>query len=200
MKLLHIDSSILGEASASRQLSRAVVDAWTAAQPNAQVTYRDLAAEPISHFSGLTLAAGATPADQRNDALKYEAAISEATMKEFLEAGAIVIGAPMYNFSISSQLKAWFDRLAVAGKAFTYTETGPKGLAGGKKVIVATSAGGQHVGQPSGYAHEEYVKLMLNFFGITDIQVVRAEGLAYGDEARANSIKAALEQASVLFK
>ncbi|KRW58146.1 FMN-dependent NADH-azoreductase [Pseudomonas sp. TTU2014-080ASC] len=200
MKLLHIDSSILGDNSASRQLSRAVVDAWVAAQPAIEVTYRDLAAEPISHFSALTLAAGATAPEERNEVLKYEAEISETTMKEFLEADAVVIGAPMYNFSISSQLKAWFDRLAVAGKTFAYTENGPKGLAGGKKVIIATSAGGQHAGQPSGYAHEEYVKLMLAFFGITDVQVVRAEGLAFGADARAASINAAQQQISTLFR
>jgi FMN-dependent NADH-azoreductase len=199
MKLLHIDSSILGDSSVSRQLSRAVVDAWIAAEPNVEVIYRDVASQPISHFSGLTLAAGATAPEQRNETLKYEAEISEVTMKEFLEADAVVIGAPMYNFSISSQLKAWLDRLAVAGKTFAYTENGPKGLAGGKRVILATSAGGVHVGQAGAHAHEDYLKLMLAFFGITDVQVVRAEALAFGDDARANSIKTALEQVPALF-
>lgn len=195
MKLLHIDSSILGDNSASRQLSAELVAAWAAAEPGVEVTYRDLAADAISHLSSASLVAAGTPAELRDAAQKHEAALGEKSIEEFLGADAIVIGAPMYNFSIPSQLKAWIDRIAVAGKTFRYTENGPEGLAGGKKVIIVSTAGGIHAGQPTGVAHENYLELVLNFLGITDIEVVRAEGLAYGDEPRRNAIAGA--QASI---
>ncbi|MBD2838910.1 FMN-dependent NADH-azoreductase [Pseudomonas sp. JM0905a] len=199
MKLLHLDSSILGDASASRQLSRDVVAAWKSAEPATQVTYRDLATDAISHLSALSLVAGGTPAELRDAAQKHEAELGEATLNEFLAADAVVIGAPMYNFSIPSQLKAWIDRIAVAGKTFRYTENGPEGLAGGKKVVIVNTAGGIHSGQVSGQAHEDYLKLVLNFLGVTDIEVIRAEGLAYGEEPRANAISAAKQQIGELF-
>ncbi|WP_375738212.1 FMN-dependent NADH-azoreductase [Pseudomonas boanensis] len=199
MKLLHLDSSILGDASASRQLSRSVVEAWQAAEPAAQVTYRDLASDALSHLSALSLVAGGTPAELRDAAQKYEAELGETTLSEFLAADAIVIGAPMYNFAVPTQLKAWIDRIAVAGKTFTYTEAGPKGLAGGKKVVVVSTAGGVHNGQPSGSAHEDYLCFVLGFLGITDIEIIRAQGLAYGEEPRANAISAAQEQIGELF-
>ncbi len=195
MKLLHIDSSILGDNSASRQLSAELVAAWAAAEPGVEVTYRDLAADAISHLSSASLVAAGTPAELRDAAQKHEAALGEQSIEEFLGADAIVIGAPMYNFSIPSQLKAWIDRIAVAGKTFRYTDNGPEGLAGGKKVIIVSTAGGIHAGQPTGIAHENYLELVLNFLGITDIEVVRAEGLAYGDEPRRNAIAGA--QASI---
>ncbi|MFJ3259690.1 FMN-dependent NADH-azoreductase [Pseudomonas sp. NPDC086581] len=191
MKLLHIDSSILGDNSASRQLSAELVAAWAAAEPGVEVTYRDLAADAISHLSSASLVAAGTPAELRDAAQKHEADLGEKSIEEFLGADAIVIGAPMYNFSIPSQLKAWIDRIAVAGKTFRYTENGPEGLAGGKKVIIVSTAGGIHAGRPSGIAHENYLELVLNFLGITDIEVVRAEGLAYGDEPRRNAIAGA---------
>ncbi|PKQ43468.1 FMN-dependent NADH-azoreductase [Pseudomonas sp. YY-1] len=199
MKLLHIDSSILGDASASRQLSRSVVEAWSVAAPNAQVTYRDLASDAISHFSAASLVAAGTPAELRDAAQKHEAELAERTLEEFLAADAIVIGAPMYNFSVPSQLKAWIDRIAVAGKSFKYTENGPVGLAGGKTVVIASSAGGIHAGQLSGHAHEDYLVRVLNFLGIDDIEIVRAEGLAYGEEPRAEAMKGAAQRISELF-
>ncbi|MCU1732245.1 MULTISPECIES: FMN-dependent NADH-azoreductase [unclassified Pseudomonas] len=194
MKLLHIDSSILGDNSASRQLSQQVVQAWQAAEPSVQVVYRDLAADAISHFSSATLLAAGTPEEARDAALAHEANLSAETLQEFLDADAVVIGAPMYNFSIASQLKAWIDRIAVAGKTFRYTETGPEGLCGNKKVIVVSTAGGLHVGQPTGVGHEDFLKVFLGFIGITDIEFVRAHGLAYGDEPRNNALQAAQAQ------
>lgn len=199
MKLLHLDSSILGDSSASRQLSRAVVDAWQAAEPSAQVIYRDLAGDALSHLSAASLVAAGTPAELRDAAQRHEAELAERTLQEFLEADAIVIGAPMYNFALPSQLKAWIDRIAVAGKTFTYTENGPQGLAGGKKVVIVSTAGGVHAGQASGAAHEDYLKFVLGFVGIDDFQVVRAEGLAYGDEPRTAALQAAQQQVDELF-
>ncbi|MDF3164352.1 FMN-dependent NADH-azoreductase [Pseudomonas proteolytica] len=188
MKLLHIDSSILGDNSVSRQLSREVVKAWQAAEPGVEVTYRDLASEGISHFSGITLGALGTAAELRDAVQKHEADLSASTLAEFLAADAVVIAAPMYNFTIPTQLKAWIDRIAVAGQTFRYTEAGPEGLCGNKKVIVVSTAGGLHVGQPTGVGHEDYLKVLLGFFGITDIEFVRAHGLAYGDEARSKAL------------
>ncbi|MGE8505049.1 MAG: FMN-dependent NADH-azoreductase [Pseudomonas sp.] len=199
MKLLHLDSSILGDASASRQLSRDVVKAWSAAESDVQVTYRDLANDALSHLSAASLVAAGTPAELRDAAQKHEAELAERTVEEFLAADAIVIGAPMYNFAIPSQLKAWIDRIAVAGKTFKYTENGPVGLAGGKTVVIASSAGGIHAGQPSGQAHEDYLVRILNFVGIDDIEIVRAEGLAYGEEPRAAAMKGAAQRISELF-
>jgi len=176
MKLLHIDSSILGENSVSRLLSADLVEVQRRIHPGIEVVYRDLAANPLQHFSGAHVAAahGAPPAA----GLDVEA--SAAALEEFLAADIIVIGAPMYNFTISSQLKSWFDRLAAPGKTFRYTEKGPEGLAGGKKVHVASSRGGVYTGGPAaGFDHQEtYLGAILGFFGITDITFHRAEGVA----------------------
>ncbi|MGZ9706105.1 FMN-dependent NADH-azoreductase [Pseudomonas sp. GNP013] len=191
MKLLHIDSSILGDNSASRQLSAEVAKAWQTAQPGVEVTYRDLASDAINHFSGATLGALGTAAELRDAAQKHEAELSAVSLAEFLAADAVVVGAPMYNFTIPTQLKAWIDRIAVAGQTFRYSEAGPEGLCGNKKVIIVSTAGGLHAGQASGAAHEGYLKLLFGFLGITDIEVVRAEGLAYGDDVRSKAMSEA---------
>ena len=191
MKLLHIDSSILGDHSASRQLSRGVVESFTAAHPGTEVVYRDLANDALSHFSGATLAAAGTPAEGRDAAQAREVDTNEAVLQEFLSADVVVLGAPMYNFSISSQLKAWIDRIAVAGRTFRYTEAGPEGLCKGKKVIIVSTAGGLHSGQPTSAGHDDLLKVLFGFIGVTDLQFVHAQGLAYGDEPRANAMSAA---------
>ncbi|WP_367371643.1 FMN-dependent NADH-azoreductase [Pseudomonas lini] len=188
MKLLHIDSSILGDNSASRQLSGEVVKTWQAAEPGVVVTYRDLAADAISHFSATTLVAAGTAAELRNAAQQHEADLSAQALAEFIAADAVVIAAPMYNFTIPTQLKAWIDRIAVAGQTFRYTEAGPEGLCGGKKVVIVSTAGGLHAGQATGVAHEDYLKVLFGFLGITDIEFVRAHGLAYGDEVRSKAM------------
>ncbi|HDS1818852.1 TPA: FMN-dependent NADH-azoreductase [Pseudomonas putida] len=194
MKLLHIDSSILGDNSASRQLSREVVEAWKATEPSLEVVYRDLAADAIAHFSAATLVAAGTPEDMRDAAQAFEAKLSAETLEEFLAADAVVIGAPMYNFTVPTQLKAWIDRVAVAGKTFRYTEAGPEGLCGDKKVILVSTAGGLHVGQPTGAGHEDFLKVFLGFIGVTDLEIVRAHGLGYGPEHRSQAIDAAQAQ------
>ncbi|MDQ0124009.1 FMN-dependent NADH-azoreductase [Pseudomonas lini] len=188
MKLLHIDSSILGDNSASRQLSSEVVKAWQTAEPSAVVTYRDLAADAISHFSANTLVAAGTTAELRDAAQQHEAELSAQALAEFLAADAVVVAAPMYNFTIPTQLKAWIDRIAVAGQTFRYTEAGPEGLCGNKKVVIVSTSGGLHLGEATGVAHEEYLKVMFGFLGITDIEFVRAHGLAYGDEVRTKAM------------
>ena len=181
MKVLHIDSSILGEGSASRALTREIVGRLRAQHPDAKVTYLDLAAEALPHLSGKSLA--------RSD--ETEAARSAAALEEFLAADVLVIGAPIYNFSIPSQLKAWIDRISVAGKTFRYTASGPEGLAGGKQVIVAMARGGVSSAQPQGEFGESYLKFLFAFLGIEDVRFVRAEGLAISPEHRAASLAAA---------
>ena len=165
-----------------------MVKAWQAAEPGVEVSYRDLASEAIDHFSAATLVAAGTPAELRDAEQKHEAQLSAATLAQFLEADAVVIAAPMYNFTIPTQLKAWIDRIAVAGQTFRYTEAGPEGLCGNKKVIVVSTSGGLHAGQATGVAHEDYLKVMLGFMGITDIEFVRAHGLAYGDDVRSKAM------------
>lgn len=179
MTILHIDSAITGEFSASRELTAAIVRELTAAVPGAEVTYRDLAAAPLPH---LTLPA-------------FGEADSQAALAEFRAAETVVIGAPMYNFTIPSQLKAWIDRILVAGETFRYTETGAvEGQAGGKRVIVAVARGGLYgEGTPQrAIEHaERYITDVFAFIGITDVEFVIAEGLKISDEARAAAVAAA---------
>jgi len=181
MKLLHIDSSIQGEGSASRELTREIVARWVAERPDTEVTYLDLAAQELPHLSQKSLL--------RADEL--EAARSAEALEQFLAADAIVIGAPVYNFTIPSQLKAWIDRITVAGKTFTYTANGPQGLAGGKEVIVAVARGGMRAPDASGEFGEPYLKYLFAFLGIDNVRFVRAEGLAISPQQRAASLSAA---------
>ncbi len=140
MKLLHIDSSVLGPHSVSRQVSAAIVDRLRQATPGLDIVYRDLTSTPLAHLSSHHLAAaqGAVP----EAALLPDIAASQAVLEEFLAADTVVLGAPMYNFTIPSQLKAWIDRILVAGKTFKYGAEGVQGLAGNKRVIIAVSRGG----------------------------------------------------------
>jgi FMN-dependent NADH-azoreductase len=193
MKLLHVDSSILGPGSVSRQLSAEIVATEQRLHPGLAIAYRDLASTPIGHLSGAHLAARSGAVPETPDA-QADIAAGDAMLAEFLEADIVVVGAPMYNFGISSQLKAWIDRLAVAGKTFRYSEKGAEGLAGGKRVIVASSRGGYYGPEtPVAFLdHQEtYLRGIFGFFGVTEITFIRAEGLALGEEQRAKSIDAA---------
>src|SRR2546421_9042279 len=159
MKLLHIDSSILGDGSASRELTREIVARRTAAHPETEVTYLDLAAEALTHLSQKSL----SPSDE------FEVAPNAAALEQFLSADAIVIGAPVYNFTIPTQLKAWIDRITVAGKTFRYTASGPQGLAGGRQVVVAVSRGGVRAADASGEFGEPYLRFLFAFLGIDKV-------------------------------
>jgi FMN-dependent NADH-azoreductase len=200
MKLLHIDTSILGANSASRQVSATVVERLKAVTPNLSVTYRDLASEPLSHLSGTHLAAaqGAVP---ESPELQKDIAVGQAVLDEFLAADIVVIGAPMYNFTMPSQLKAWIDRIIVNGKTFRYTATGPEGLAGNKRVIVAISRGGVYgAGAPAAALEhlETYLKGVFAFIGVTNPEFIVAEGLNIGPEQRAKAMQSAIETATGL--
>jgi FMN-dependent NADH-azoreductase len=193
MKLLHVDSSILGPGSVSRQLSAEIVAAEQRLHPGLDVTYRDLAVAPVGHLSGAHLAAAQGAAPETAE-VRQDVAAGQSALDEFLSADIVVVGAPMYNFAIPSQLKAWIDRLFVPGKTFRYSEKGAEGLAGGKKVIVASSRGGFYGPQtPIAFLdHQEtYLRNIFGFFGITDVTFVRAEGINLGPDQRAQSIAAA---------
>ena len=184
MRLLHVDSSILGANSVSRTLSAEIVAAERRLHPRLHVVYRDLAAEPLQHITGEHLAAAQAGQVGLPAALEHDLAYGQTVLSEFLAADVVVVGVPMYNFGVPSQLKAWIDRLAVKGETFTYGEDGPKGLAGGKRVIIASSRGGFYgPGTPASMLdHQEtYLRAVFGFFGITDITFIRAEGVGIPD-------------------
>jgi FMN-dependent NADH-azoreductase len=192
MNLLHIDSSILGEQSVSRRLTSELVEALRLATPDpVSVSYRDLAAAPVPAFDADLMAARATPATERTPRQEELARDADAVLAEFVAADTLVIGAPMYNFAIPAQLKAWVDLITIAGVTFRYGAQGPEGLMGGKRAIIVATAGGQHAGQPSGVAHTDYLVRLLGFLGIDDVRVLTAEGLAMGPQVREPAIAAA---------
>ena len=200
MKLLHIDSSILGDNSVSRAISAAVVARLHEVHEDLEVQRRDLAASPLSHLSGAYLA-GQSADVQHDQAMQEDLALGGAVLAEFLAADIVVIGVPMYNFTIPSQFKSWIDRVLVAGKTFHYTERGPEGLAGGKRVILALSRGGFYApGSPhAAFDHQEsYLRVAFGFIGLPDIEVIVAEGVATGAEQRQKARDEALRQASQL--
>ena len=180
MKLLHIDSSALGTNSASRELSAAIVARWQADAPGLSIQYRDLDSNPLPHLDGSALA--------KTDPAQAEE--SERVLQQFLDADVVVIGAPMYNFAIPSTLKAWIDRIAVAGRTFRYTENGPEGLANGKRVVIASARGGLHADAPSDF-QEPYLKFIFGFMGVRDLDFVRAEGLNLSPRHRSDALAVA---------
>ena len=175
MTILHIDSSINGDNSASRELSARIADQLRTSQWGERVVYRDLAADPLPH-------------------LTLDAFADSTVLDEFFAADTIVVGAPMYNFSLPTQLKAWIDRLMVAGKTFRYTENGPEGLAVGRRVIFALAKGGVYSdGAPAAPLEhlETYLRGVFNFMGI-EPEFVVAEGLNLSAEHRTNAFEQAI--------
>jgi FMN-dependent NADH-azoreductase len=196
MKLLHIDASILGAGSVSRQVSAAIVERLRQLSPGLTVVDRDLAAEPLPHVTLAHL-----PASHPFSADGPDRPVSDAVLAEFLAADVVVIGAPMYNFTIPSQLKAWIDRLLVPGQTFQYTPEGPQGLAGGKRVIIAISRGGVYGAESptAGAEHvETYLRLVFGFIGVTNLEIIVAEGIAAGPEPRQAAIDGALKAAALV--
>ncbi|MFC5314962.1 FMN-dependent NADH-azoreductase [Azospirillum rugosum] len=202
MKLLHIDSSPLGDASVTRQLTASIVEAFRGAEAGVEVVRRDLAVATPDHVTGeLMQVVKFRNLEGLNARQKAELDLTDALVDEFLAADVVVIGAPMYNFTVPTQLKAWIDRIAQAGRTFRYTETGPVGLAGGKKVIIASARGGVYSTNPAlaGLDHQEsYLRTVLGFLGVTDVTVIRAEGIGMGPEARAKALDAAQREIEAL--
>jgi FMN-dependent NADH-azoreductase len=199
MKLLHLDSSVLGPHSVSRQISAAVVDRLRQSTPGLEVGYRDLTLTPLAHLTGSHLAAGQGAAPEAS--LQADIAAGQAVLEEFLAADIIVIGAPMYNFTIPSQLKAWIDRILVAGKTFKYSSQGVEGLAGSKRVIVAISRGGFYGADTpvaAGEHLETYLRWVFGFIGIRNPEFISADGIQIGPEQRQRSVAGALQAANTL--
>jgi FMN-dependent NADH-azoreductase len=199
MKLLHIDSSVLGPHSVSRQVSAAVVERLRKTTPGLDIVYRDLTSTPLAHLSGSHLAAGqgATP----DPALSQDLAAGQAVLNEFLAADIVVLGAPMYNFTIPSQLKAWIDRIVVSGKTFKYSAAGAEGLAGSKRVIVAISRGGFYgAGTPAAVGEhlETYLRWVFGFIGVKNPEFIFADGVQVGPEHREKALADALQAATDL--
>jgi len=199
MKLLHIDSSVLGPHSVSRQVSAAIVDRLRLETPGLDITYRDLSLTPLAHLSGSHLAAaqGAPP----EAGLAEDLAAGQAVMDEFLAADIVVLGAPMYNFTIPSQLKAWIDRIVVAGKTFKYGAQGVEGLAGNKRVIIAVSRGGFYgAGTPMAVGEhlETYLRWVFGFIGVVNLEFIPADGIQMGPEHREKALAGALQAATNL--
>ncbi|WP_313275878.1 FMN-dependent NADH-azoreductase [Kosakonia cowanii] len=199
MNILHIDSSFNHAHSVSRLLSREIVDRLMQSGRYDEVVYRDVVDDEISHLTA-PIAAGFRPvvepdvaADVAAD-VAVEHRLSEVLVAEFLASDVIVIGAPMYNFSIPSQLKAWLDRLAQPGKTFSYTAQGPVGLAGDKRVIIASSRGGFYHDTPLAEMdfQERYLNAFFGFLGITNVTFVRVEGISKGDAVKEREIQRAI--------
>ena len=200
MNLLHVDGSILGSNSVSRTVSAAIVDRLRAEIPELSVTDRDLAAAPLPHLSGAHLA-GQQPNASNTPDVQHDVEQGRRALEEFLAADIVVVGAPMYNFTVSSQLKAWIDRILVAGRTFRYTDKGAEGLVDGKRVIVAVARGGFY-GSDTPYAAaehvESYLRAVFGFMGVSNIQVIVAEGIAAGPDLREKAIAGALQAVSSL--
>ena len=188
MKVLHIDSSIMADASVSRQLSQAIVSQLSEKHAQVEVEYLDLATQPIPHLDAEILMGQNVE----------QSALGERIIQQYLDADVVVIGAAMYNFGITSTLKAWIDRISVAGRTFKYTENGPVGLAGDKKAYIASSRGGVYGENSPVDFQESFLKTVFNFTGVTDVEIIRAESVNMGPELKDKAIAAALAQVQTI--
>jgi FMN-dependent NADH-azoreductase len=198
-QLLQVDSSILGDASVTRRLSDEIVRHLRQMSPDLAVSHRDLGGSAVPHLSG-TYLAGLGAQTQHEPQVQHDLALGANLLEEFLQADIVVIGAPMYNFTIPTQLKAWMDRLLVAGKTFRYTETGSQGLVTGKRVIVGSSRGGFYAGTPlAALDHQEtLLRDLFGFIGVSDLEFIRAEGVSISADQRALSLEQAQRDVKAL--
>lgn len=183
MNILHIDSSASdAAASHSRRLSAELVDKLKSAHPQASVVYRDVAVDRLPHVD-TTIRQAWLPDGEKDASLTETAARSKALVEELKSADILVIGSPMYNFTVPSTLKAWIDHIAIAGQTFRYTSSGPEGLLSSKAYLALSSGGIYSQGPSAGAEHlASYLTAILGFLGIADVEIVRAEGVAYGPE------------------
>ena len=188
MKILQIKSSVFSGNGQSSRLADQFVAELRAQNPGAEIIERDLAAEPVPHLDGARVGAFFTKPEERSADQKAVIAYSDALIGELRRADVIVLGLPMYNFGVPSQLKAWFDHIARAGETFKYTEKGPIGLLTGKKAYVFAARGGIY---GENHSQTDWLRQILGFVGINDVEFVYAEGLALGEDSRNNSIAAA---------
>ena len=192
-------SSPRGEASLSTKVARSLAGS-IADKSGEPLTVRDLGANPPAHIDSEFVVSATAPSDQPTAAQKAAAKESDRLIAEIAAADTVVIGAAMINFAITSPLKSWFDRIAVRGKSFRYTEAGPEGLLKGKKAYVVLASAGIYSDGPTKAIDfaSPYIRHMLGFIGITDVEFVRVEGLAFGEEAAQKAISGAMEHAGAL--
>ena len=194
MKILRVDSATTATNSVSRKLTQAILDHFRAKYPDADVTELDLGTAPLPHLDPVSTGAIRQPAETHDAAMQAAFPAERAVLDQFLASDIVIVGAPMYNFTIPSQLKAWLDRLGVPGVTFSYSEAGPKGLAGGRRVIIASSRGGAYE-QDGPMEHQEtLLRDFFGFIGISDPVFIRAEKTGFGPEA----VEAALADAQKL--
>lgn len=198
-KLLLINSSLLLSAGESSQLTEQFVTQWREHNPDAQITIRDVAANPIPHLDSECVEAFFTPAEVRTPKQQQFVEQSDVLIEEIKQAQIIVIGLPMYNFDIPSTLKSYFDHIARAGITFKYTENGSQGLLAGKKVYIFATRGGMYAGTPLD-TQTDYVRHFLAFIGITDVEFVYAEGLNMGADTKALALEKAVTKLTALAK
>jgi len=185
--LLKLTSSLYSQDGQSTQLAQQFIDALRDREPGAHVIERDLAHEPVPHLDAARFQAFLTPPEQRTAAQHAVTDFSDALIDELRAADVLVLGLPMYNFGVPSQLKAYFDHVARAGVTFRYTDQGPVGLLQGKKAYVFATRGGLYAGTPND-TQTAYVRQFLGFLGITEVEFIYAEGLALGPETREASL------------
>ncbi|WP_028228045.1 FMN-dependent NADH-azoreductase [Paraburkholderia ferrariae] len=190
--ILQVNSAARSQGSQSTLLVNELTNKLQQSNAGAKVVTRNLQAEPLPHLDDAVLGAFFTPAEQRTPEQQAIAARSEALIAELQAADIVVIGAPLYNFGISSQLKTYFDWIARAGITFRYTANGPEGLVKGKKVFVVSARGGKYQGTPHD-SQTPYLKSFLGFLGMTDVNFIFAEGLNLGPEAAGAALASARE-------
>lgn len=192
-------SSPRGEASLSSKVARTLAGAISD-RSGGQLIVRDLGANPPAHIDSEFVVSATAPSDEPTAAQKAAAEESDRLIAEIAAADTVVIGAAMINFAITSPLKSWFDRIAVRGKSFRYTEAGPEGLLKGKKAYVVMASAGIYSDGPTKAIDfaSPYIRHMLGFIGITDVEFIRVEGLAFGEEAAQKAISGAMEFAGAL--
>ena len=189
-RILQINNSVFGDNGQSTRLADSFVGRLRGNHPEASVTRRDLSAAPLPHLTAERFQAALTDPAERTTEQVREAATADTVIEELEGADIVVIAAPVYNFSVASTLKAWFDHVARAGRTFRYTADGPEGLLRGKSAYVFVTSGGQYVGTELDF-QAPYIRHMLAFLGITDVHVIRAEGLAMGEEISNDALQAA---------
>lgn len=192
MNILHVTSSSRGNASYSNRVAVHVLDELVARNPGATITVRNVASDPLAHIDDDFVAATRSPNGPQTERQRALLAQSDALVDELFAADVVVIGAPMINFTIPSTLKAWIDNVARAGRTFSYSEAGPKGLVTGKQVIIVGARGGVYseAAKPLDF-QIPYLKSVLGFLGMTDVEVLEVDGTAYGPEAAEKAVTAA---------
>jgi FMN-dependent NADH-azoreductase len=198
-RILHVSSSPRGDASYSNQVAARLIRELKQANPQTTVTVRDLARDPLPHIDADFVAATRSADGPRTERQRTILAQSDALVDELLAADTIVIAAPMINFSVSTTLKSWFDYIARVGRTFSYSEAGPRGLVTGKRVIIVSASGGVYSGENAAFDFQiPWLRNMLGFLGMTDVEVIRVEGTAFGPAAADKALERATAHAREL--